>query len=67
MSVLMYKDSRLYLDIHFIVADKKQERSKNEMKKKNQLIMQRRIVSSGMVMRLNDATYSQILSEIAFF
>ena len=35
MSVLMYKDSRLYLDIHFIVADKKQERSKNEMKKKS--------------------------------
>lgn len=62
----MYKDSRLYLDIHFIVADKKQERSKNEMKK-NQLIMQRRIVSSGMVMRLNDATYGQILSEVAFF
>ena len=29
--------------------------------------MQRRIVSSGMVMRLNDATFGQILSEVAFF
>ena len=29
--------------------------------------MQRRIVSSGMVMRLNDATYGQILSEVGFF
>ena len=29
--------------------------------------MQRRIVSSGMVMRLNDAKYGQILSEVAFF
>ena len=35
--------------------------------KKNQLIMQRRIVSSGMVMRLNDATYGQVLSKVAFF
>ena len=62
----MYKESR-YLGIHFIVVlDKKQERSKNEMKK-NQLIMQRRIVSSGMVMRLNDTKYGQILSEVDFF
>ena len=29
--------------------------------------MQRRIVSSGIVMRLNEARYGQILSELAFF
>ena len=34
MAVLMYKESK-YLVIHFIAADKKQEISKNEMKKKS--------------------------------
>jgi hypothetical protein len=29
--------------------------------------MQRRIVSSGIVMRLNDTTYGQIFSEVDFF